>query len=131
MSNRLVDYGFSSDEEGNNIVCPKKIPNVDVGRLILPNILPTTPWEVQDEWEVADQLPLLDETSFSSAAPSDTISNPLEPQTELTLDQVYMVGGGKKNKVEFTNGECRRAFRGVVFCRNFVPTKKASDLSST
>ena len=77
MSKRLVDYGFSSDEVGNTIVRPKKIPKVDVDRLIIPNILPTTPWEIEDEWEVADEWPPVDDTSFSSAAPMERIGAPL------------------------------------------------------
>ena len=97
----------------------------------MPNILPTTPWEVEDEWVLSDQWPPLDEASLSSAALTNTNVTSLARESELPLDQGYMVGGGKKNKVEFTDGECRRTFRGAVYCRSFVPTKKASDLSST
>ena len=131
MSKRLVNYSFSSDEDGNNELLPNKISKLDEGRDIMPNILPTTPWEVEDEWEVTDQWPAVDETPFSSAAITNTIVTSLAPESDLPLDLGYMVGGGKKNKVEFTNGECRRAFRGAVYCRSFMPTKKASDLSST
>ena len=80
MSKGLVDYGFSSDAEGNNIVRPKKTSKVDLGRLRIPNSLPTTPWEIADELEVTEQWPALDATTFSSAAPTNTIGDPLDPQ---------------------------------------------------
>ena len=55
MSKRLVDYSFSSDVDGNDELLPNKISKLDEGRPIMPNILSTTPWEVEDEWEVTDQ----------------------------------------------------------------------------
>ena len=55
MSKRLVDYSFSSDDDGNDELLPNKITKLDKGRPILPNILPTTPWAVEDEWVVSDQ----------------------------------------------------------------------------
>ncbi len=105
MSKRLVDYSFSSDGDGNDELLPNKISKLDEGRPIMPNILPTTPWEVEDEWVVADQWPPLDETPFSSAAITNTNVTSLARESELPLDQGYMVGGGKKNKVEFTDVE--------------------------
>ncbi len=131
MSKRLVDYSFSSDDGGNDELLPKKISKLDEGRPIMPNILPSTPWEVEDEWVVANQWPPQEETPFSSEAITITNITSLARGSELPLDQGYMVGGGKKNKVEFTDGECRRTFRGAVYYRSFVPTKKASDLTST
>ena len=49
MSKRLVDYSFSSDEDGYDKLLPNKIPKVDIGAVIIPNILPTTPWQIEDE----------------------------------------------------------------------------------
>jgi hypothetical protein len=131
MSKRLVDYSFSSDDGGNDELLPNKISKLDEGRPIMPNILPTTPCEVEDEWVVADQWPPVDETPFSSAAIINTNVTSLARESELPLDQGYMVGAGKKDKVEFSDGECRRAFSGAVYWHAFSPNKKASDLSST
>ena len=131
ISKRLVDYSFSSDEDGNGELLPNKISKLDEGRPILPNILPTTPWEVENEWVISDQWPPLDEASFSSAASTNLVVAPVIHQSGTHLDQGYMVGAGKKDKVEFKEGECRRIFKGAVYCRSFLPTKKANDLSST
>ena len=46
MSKRLVDYSFSSDADGNDELLPNKISKLGEGTAIIPNILPTTPWEV-------------------------------------------------------------------------------------
>ena len=99
MSKRLVDYSFSSDEDGNDELLPNKISKLDKGRPILPNILPTTPWEVEDEWVVFDQWPPVDEASFSSAASTNLIDVPLLPQSDTQLNQGYIVVAGKKANV--------------------------------
>ena len=62
----------------------------------MPNILPTTPWDVEDEWEVTDHWSPVDEPSFSPEALTNTIVTSLAPEAELPLDQRYMVSGGKK-----------------------------------
>ena len=97
MSKRLVDYSFSSDVDGKDELLPNKISKVDEGRPLMPNILPTTQWEVEDEWEVTNQWPPVEESSFSPEALTNTIVTSLAPETELPLDQAYMVVGGKKD----------------------------------
>ena len=98
MSKRLVDYSFSSDDSGNDELLPNKISKLDEGRPIMPNILLTTPWEVEDEWVVTDQSPPLDETPFSSTLITKTNVTSLARESELPLDQGFMVGGGKKTR---------------------------------
>ncbi len=131
ISKRQVDYSFSSDDEDNGELLPNKIQKVEVERPIIPNILPSTPWDILNEWVVSDQWPPVDEASISSAASTNLVVAPLIPQSGTHLDQGYMVGAGKKDKVEFKEGECRRILKGAVYCRTCLPTKKASELSST
>ena len=54
MSKRLVEYSFSSDDEDNGELLPNKIQKVDVERPIIPNILQSTPWDIENEWVVSD-----------------------------------------------------------------------------
>ena len=131
MSKRLVHYSLSSDEEDNGELLPNKIQKVDVERSIIPNILPTTPWDIENEWVVSEQWPPVDEASISSAASTNLVFAPVIPQSGTHLDQGYTVGAGKKDKVEFKEGDCWRIFKGAVYRRSFLPTKKANDLSST
>ena len=113
----------------NNFPIRSRRQKVDVERPIIPNILPSTPWDFENEWVVSDQWPPVDEASISSAASTNLDVAPVIPQSGTHIDQWYMVGAGKKDKVEFKEGECRRIFKGAVYCRSFLPTKKANDLS--
>ena len=59
----MVEYPFSTDEEDKDELLPNKIPKVDLERPIIPNILPITPWDIENEWELSDQWPPVEEAS--------------------------------------------------------------------
>ena len=133
MSKRLVPYSFSWDDEANDDILPGKSEKLDLGSIIIPNILPTTRWDIESEWDVTDQWPPIRDLTpdSSSSSQSQTFLTPIEPQSSDRMDQGYLVGGGKKDLLEFKEGKCRRIFSGAVYCRTLLPTKKASDLSLT
>ena len=95
MAKRLVDYSFSSDEESEE----ESITETATDSFT--SILPTTPWNVEDEWFVVDEVSGDEVAAPVSARQSEGSSQ---------LHQGVMIGAGKATQVKFREGECKRAF---------------------
>ena len=113
MAKRLVNYSFSSDKESEDESM------LETGSERLTSILPTTPWNVEDEWCVVDEVG--GDEVVASVPARDT-----EKQSQL--HQGVMIAAGKATQVKFREGECRRAFRGTVYCKTFIPDDKEAKL---